>query len=151
MVFSQFFSLLMPALLITMSRRPNVSTVLWNASVPQKQRGVSEKLQKLERHRTLSRKLRVRLNQKASLWHFEKKRETRSVTVHNLHTIGSALSFPLVALQTQWYYKRCCTVGQTTKRIFICRLFLFIRCLNHVPPNQMMSKHTTSEYQSNRL
>lgn len=42
MVFSQFFSLLMPALLITMSRRPNLSTVLWNASVAQKQKAVSE-------------------------------------------------------------------------------------------------------------
>lgn len=36
MVFSQFFSLLMPALLITMSRRPNLSTVAWNASVQRK-------------------------------------------------------------------------------------------------------------------
>lgn len=34
MVFSQFFSLLIPALLITMSRRPNISTVLWKASAP---------------------------------------------------------------------------------------------------------------------
>lgn len=70
MVFSQFFSLLMPALLITMSRRPNVSTVRWNASVRQKQRGISERLQELERHRTLSRKLR----KSASLCHFEKKK-----------------------------------------------------------------------------
>lgn len=52
MVFSQFFSLLMPALLITMSRRPNVSTVLWNASVRQKQRAVSERLQTLAQHHT---------------------------------------------------------------------------------------------------
>lgn len=101
MVFSQFFSLLMPALLITMSRRPNVSTVLWNASVRQKQRGVSEGLQKLERYCTLSRKLRMRLNQNASLCHFEKKkRVTRSMTVHDLHKIRYALSFPLVVLQT---------------------------------------------------
>ena len=35
MVFSQFFSLLMPALLMTTSRRPNWSTVLWKVSVPQ--------------------------------------------------------------------------------------------------------------------
>lgn len=34
MVFSQFFSLLMPALLITMSRWPNMSTVFWKASAP---------------------------------------------------------------------------------------------------------------------
>lgn len=39
MVFSQFFSLLMPALLIVMSRRPNMLTVVWNASVPQKSKG----------------------------------------------------------------------------------------------------------------
>lgn len=45
MVFSQFFSLLMPALLITMSRRPNVSTVVWNASVHQKQKVISDRLQ----------------------------------------------------------------------------------------------------------
>lgn len=43
-VFSQMFSLFMPALFIRMSRRPNVSTVLWNASVQQKQRSVSEKM-----------------------------------------------------------------------------------------------------------
>lgn len=51
-----------------------MSTVLWNASVRQKQRGVSEGLQELERHRTHSRKLRMRLNQNASLCHFEKKK-----------------------------------------------------------------------------
>lgn len=72
-VFSQMFSLFMPALFIRMSRRPNVSTVLWNASVEQKQRSVSvsEWLQRLEQHHTLSWKLGG--NQKCFTVSFERR------------------------------------------------------------------------------